>query len=45
MIKAAKGIYDGSLVAIIHQLAQTNLANNPLEKKLSPAYSSQFQFL
>jgi hypothetical protein len=26
-------------------LAQTNLANNPLEKKLSPAYSSQFQFL
>ncbi len=44
MIKVAKEIYDRALVAIIHELAQTNLANNPLEKKLSPAYSSQLQF-
>jgi hypothetical protein len=29
MIKVAKEIYDGALVAIIHQLAQTNLANKP----------------
>jgi hypothetical protein len=44
MIKVAKDIYDGALVAIIHQLAQMNLASNPLEEKLSPAYSSQVQF-
>jgi hypothetical protein len=44
MIKVAKEIYDGALVAIIHQLAQTNMVNNPLEKTLSPAYSSQLQY-